>query len=131
MSIQGQLAQSQAPPIFLSDLVFGFPVETGVLGNHSVQSPANLEAMSQSVRLREAAPNRAISAPESLEMVWLVRNAQELARHRGEWLLIQGAQLLVHSRDFAVVRTAVEQRQIRSPFVYYVPTDEESNSVTI
>jgi len=68
---------------------------------------------------------------ESPEMDWLVQNAQELGQHKGEWLLIQGRQLLVHSRDFAVVRAAVRDRQIQSPFVYYVPTDEESASVTI
>jgi hypothetical protein len=64
-------------------------------------------------------------------MTWLVSNAQDLAFYKGEWLLIQGTQLLVHDRDFAAVRAAVKEREISSPFVYYVPTDEESNSVTI
>jgi hypothetical protein len=43
----------------------------------------------------------------------------------------QGTQLVVHSRNFAAVRDAIRERQIRSPFVYYVPTDDESNSVKI
>jgi transcriptional regulator with XRE-family HTH domain len=68
---------------------------------------------------------------ESVEMDWLVQHAQELGRHKGEWLLIHRQHLLVHSRDFAAVRAAVRERQIYSPFVYYVPTDEESASVTI
>jgi hypothetical protein len=52
-------------------------------------------------------------------------------QHKGEWLLIEGAQLLVHSRNFAAVRATIRERQILSPFVYYVPTDDESDSVTI
>jgi len=68
---------------------------------------------------------------ESAEMAWLVENARELGQLKGEWLLIYGRQLLVHSPDFAVVRAAIRERQVRSPFVYYVPTDEESNPVTI
>jgi transcriptional regulator with XRE-family HTH domain len=79
----------------------------------------------------EAEMPAAVRSAESAEMDWLVQNAQELGRHKGEWLLIQGRQLLVHSRDFAAVRAAVRERQIRSPFVYYVPTDDESASVTI
>jgi hypothetical protein len=68
---------------------------------------------------------------ESSEMDWLEENALELARHSGEWLLIEGRELLVHSRDFADLRAAIRERQVVSPFVYYVPTDEESNAVTI
>jgi hypothetical protein len=68
---------------------------------------------------------------ESPEMAWLVRNAQELGQYKGEWLLIHGQLLLVHSRNFATIREEVRQRRIALPFVYYVPTDQESNSVTI
>jgi hypothetical protein len=86
--------------------------------------------------LNAATPTTVASRPrvantESTEMSWLVQNAQELGRHKGEWLLIRGQQLLVHSPDFADVRAAVREQRIDSPFVYYVPTDEESNTVTI
>jgi hypothetical protein len=132
MSIQEQLAQSQTPSDFLSFLMFGMPAGIGMLGNQSVQIPANFADTVQPMRRAEVpAVVAAIAAPESAEMCWLVRNAQELGLHKGEWLLIQGMQLLVHSRDFAAVRAAIRERQIASPFVYYVPTDDESNSVTI
>lgn len=68
---------------------------------------------------------------ESAEMTWLVQNAEELGQHKGEWLLIRGRQLLVHSPDFAVVRAVVRDQQIHSPFVYYVPTEDESNFVAV
>lgn len=64
-------------------------------------------------------------------MVWLEANARELGEHAGEWLLIQGRKLLVHSRDFADLKEVIQKRQMSSPFVYYVPTDDESNAVTI
>jgi hypothetical protein len=68
---------------------------------------------------------------ESPAMTWLVQNSVELGRFKGEWLLIQGQELLLHSRDFTAIRREIGRRRIAAPFVYYVPTDEESNSVTI
>jgi Family of unknown function (DUF5678) len=132
MSIQEQLSQSQqAPSVFPYFLVFEAPVERGVLGNQSFQMPANSGAAQHARRGENPAVAATIAAPESTEMGWLVRNARELSQHRGEWLLIRGTQLLAHSRDFAAVRAEIRDRQIASPFVYYVPTDDESNSVTI
>jgi len=131
MSIQEQLARSQAP-MFPYFSLFKAPLEAGVLGNQSLQTAGKLARTVQIV-LHLEAPTSASSAaaPESAEMSWLVRNSQELGQYRGEWLLIQGTQLIVHDRDFAVVRALIRERHIRSPFVYYVPTDDESNSVTI
>ena len=80
----------------------------------------------KAVRATSPAPSA-----ESMEMVWLVRNAQELGQYKGQWLLIQGQELLIHTEDFRTIRDAIRQRQIRTPFVYYVPTDQESNSVSI
>jgi hypothetical protein len=131
MSIQEQLSQSQSPSMFPGYLIFALPVESGVLGNQCVQAPTKLAGASQAMRADTPAVVAAKATPESQEMSWLVRNAQELGQYKGEWLLIQGMQLLVHSRDFATVRVAIREKQIRAPFVYYVPTDDESNSVTI
>lgn len=131
MSIQEQLAQSQAPSIFPSFFVFEVPVETSVLGNQSIQTPAKLAGAGQSVRHAETPAVAFIAGSESAEMAWLVRNAQVLSEHKGEWLLIQGTHLLIHSQDFAAVRATIRERRILAPFVYYVPTDDESNSVTI
>jgi Family of unknown function (DUF5678) len=68
---------------------------------------------------------------QSNEMDFLEENAGELGRHEGEWLLIQGRELLAHSRDFADIRIAIRERKIDGPFVYYVPTDEEANFIPI
>lgn len=132
MSIQGQLSRSQEVASTLYFLMFEVPTETGVLGNQSVQAPASAGGPSHlASRAEPPAVAADIAAPESAEMGWLVQNAVELGRHKGEWLLIRGAELLAHSRDFAVVSATIRERQIVSPFVYYVPSDDESNSLTI
>jgi len=68
---------------------------------------------------------------ESAEMGWLIEHVHELEQHKGEWLLIKGSELVAHDREFARIRELVRERQIDSPFIYYVPTDDESNSITI
>jgi hypothetical protein len=94
--------------------------------------PTNLAGAARSIRISEATTIVAtVPASESAEMRWLVRNAREMSNHKGEWLLIQGSELLAHSREFGAVRAVIQDRKILSPFVYYVPTDDESNSVTI
>lgn len=65
------------------------------------------------------------------ELDWLEENAQELGRYPGEWLLIRERRLLLHSRNFADLRAVIREQRIDVPFVYYVPTDEEANSITI
>jgi len=82
-------------------------------------------------RSRRPATHAQAGKIEPAELDWLEENAAELGRYPGEWLLIQGRELLVHNRDFSVVRAAVREHKICSPFVFYVPTAEESNSVTI
>lgn len=134
MSIQEQLANSQqAPANFPSFITLYGPVETGVLGNVSVQIVNQSAGSGQLRQLGLPTPVVVEPAglPQSAEMGWLVENAQELGRYKGEWLLIRGTHLVVHSRDFAAIREAVRTQQIAAPFVYYVPTDDESNSVTI
>ena len=113
---------------------FGAPINYGgIVVNAELLAGGNaIGALGSSAGVVVNAEMPAIVAnAESTEMGWLVRNAEELGRHKGEWLLIQGEQMLVHSHDFAAVRAEVRERQINSPFVYYVPTDDESNSVTI
>jgi hypothetical protein len=132
MTLQGQLAQSQERRVFPYTAVeanFDF----GLLGNKIVQAPRLLviESFAKDIQRRRTVNPANVEDVESAEMNWLVENARELEQHKGEWLLIQGRELLVHSRDFAVLRATIQERQVRSPFVYYVPTDEESNPVTI
>lgn len=69
--------------------------------------------------------------PVSPEVDWLRANSQALRNYRGEWLLILGNELISRSADFRAIRAAITERRIQSPFVYYVPTEEESNFLLI
>jgi|ERR1700728_314524 len=75
------------------------------------------------------APRRA--PPGSPELRWLRANRQALPEYRGEWLLISGDKLLCHSRSFGDVKAAIRCNNVASPFVYYVPTEDESNFVIL
>jgi len=68
---------------------------------------------------------------ESPEMDWLINHAHEVEEYKGEWLVIYAGELVGHSHDFSRIRALISEKKIRSPFVYYVPADEESNCVTI
>ena len=72
-----------------------------------------------------------VYASESEEMRWLTENSRHLEIYRGEWLLIQGRELVAHNADFPEIRVAIAERNIRSPFIYYVPTVEEANFISI
>jgi hypothetical protein len=71
------------------------------------------------------------AASESAEMNWLARNSRSLSAFAGEWLLILGDRLLVHSRDFREIRAEIARRNLISPFVYYVPSPREANAISI
>jgi hypothetical protein len=68
---------------------------------------------------------------ESQEMQWLTENSHDLEMYRGEWLLIRGQELIAHSPNFGEIKAVIRERNIVSPFVYYVPTVEEANFVSI
>jgi hypothetical protein len=70
---------------------------------------------------------RGPEAVESSEMRWLVEHSRELEIFRGEWLLIRGERLIAHSPTFAEVERNVRALRLESPFVYYVPLEDEAN----
>ncbi len=78
-----------------------------------------------------AMPRPNVTIGQSEEMRWLTNNRSIVSQHRGEWLLIERSSLIAHSADFDVIRKQIQNRGIRSPFVYYVPTERETNFVSI
>ena len=132
MTLQEQLAQPQTFPMSPSpDIPVSF--DFGVLGNGAIQTltMSSSEAFVSRVRASGVIASIEVENAKYSDLDWLEENAQELGRYPGEWLLIQGRRLLLHSRDFADLRAAISERQIDSPFVYYVPTDEQANFIAI
>jgi len=130
MTLQEQLAQPQTAPV-LPFRDFPVPFDFGLLANDAIQALtiSTAENFAPRFSLQEVVSIPIEDAEPELD--WLEENAQELGRYPGEWLLIRERRLLLHSRDFADLRAAIRERQIDSPFVYYVPTEEEANSITI
>jgi hypothetical protein len=71
------------------------------------------------------------NSPQNAELNWLREHAEETAAYVGQWLLISGDTLLTHSQNFDDIKTAIVAQNISSPFVYYVPTVEESSFVML
>jgi hypothetical protein len=66
-----------------------------------------------------------------LEVQYMEDHYAELSACRGEWLLIDGNELVIHSADFADIQRAVRDRNISSPFVHYVVPDGEMPFIAI
>lgn len=66
---------------------------------------------------------------ESDEMRWLVANSRDLEAYRGEWLFIRGRELYRHSPDFRQIQRAVAESGEASPFIYYVPREDEAEFI--
>jgi hypothetical protein len=84
------------------------------------------QAAQSGVSRKAKRPARSRNGFSSQEFRYLVDHAAELEQHRGEWLLIDGYGLAAHSSDFGVIKAVIAQRGIRSPFVHYVPVEDES-----
>ena len=65
----------------------------------------------------------------SVEFLYLTENAKALEAYPGEILLIQGYGLLAHSSDSREIEQIIQQRKIKCPFIFRVPTPEEANFV--
>jgi len=93
----------------------------------SQTAPGLLEDYFAWVYSLEPRTARGPEAVESSEMHWLVEHSRELEIFRGEWLLIRGERLIAHSPTFAEVERYVRTLRLESPFVYYVPLENEAN----
>jgi hypothetical protein len=61
----------------------------------------------------------------SAELKWLVDNRGILERYQGEWIGLEGYQLIAHSPNVAEVVTLLKQRGIEIPFIVFIPPAEE------
>jgi hypothetical protein len=68
---------------------------------------------------------------QSIESQFLAEHCKEMEQYAGEVLLIHGARLVAHSPDFAVIKRAIARNRIKSPFIYRVPEEDESNYLSI
>ena len=67
----------------------------------------------------------------SKEFDTLEQRIEEFAAFSGEWLLLQGDQLLAHSRDYCDLNREIQKRGLKDCFVHYVPTSAERDFILI
>lgn len=63
----------------------------------------------------EPAPN-----PRSRELRWRQDNAELLDALAGQWLIVEGNELIAHGQDPASLVTAARRRGIQVPFIFFV-----------
>lgn len=81
--------------------------------------------------LSSPAPQVAVSPKRNQGLTWLREHAAQVSEHKGQWLLIVDGELRDSSENFAQIKHTIAANNIRSPFVYYVPTDAESSFVLL
>ena len=67
----------------------------------------------------------------SKELDTLEERFEEFSALSGEWLLLQGDQLLTHSRDYRDIDAEIEKRGLKDCFVHYVPNPAERDFILV
>lgn len=73
--------------------------------------------------LESSVPNR------ERELAWLERQAGQLPGLAGEYLVIDGDELVAHGLDYLKVLDEARRRGVRIPFVVRVPEHQEGYSI--
>lgn len=125
----------QRAALYIQDLAWREYVMRRLAENLDDVSMQTASRVAAKTKLGVLPPERGIAqevrTSDSEEMRWLTENSGRLEIYRGEWLLIQGQELIAHSADFRAIRASIAERRIQSPFIYYVPTVEEANFISI
>ena len=58
------------------------------------------------------------------ESEWMATHQEELNAHRGEWVVIEGSQLIAADPDCLTARNKATEAGIKVPFIYRVPEDD-------
>jgi hypothetical protein len=89
--------------------------------------PPQVEA---AVRFLESMVNEA-STPEAPkkrhrqdESEWMATHEAELNAHRGEWVVIEGSQMIAADPDCLTAHNKATEAGIKVPFLYRVPEDD-------
>jgi hypothetical protein len=58
------------------------------------------------------------------ELAWLAQHRAHLSRYAGEWLIIEGDDLIAHGPDYLAVLKKARRRGVLVPFAYRVPEED-------
>ena len=58
------------------------------------------------------------------EMTWINGHAEELATHRGKWVVVEGAQILASDPAYQAARDEAVRAGVDCPLIFFVPDDK-------
>jgi hypothetical protein len=58
------------------------------------------------------------------ESEWMRTHQEELAMHRGKWVVIEGNRLVAVDEDYSVARDQATAEGIKIPLIFRVPPDD-------
>ena len=98
---------------------------------HDVRRRVNftIDTEGSSAGIVALAPDRsADQAPESreVELAWIERNRDTLAKFAGQWIVLEGERLFAAHPSLAEARKEALKQGVRYPFVYRVPNESEN-----
>ena len=65
------------------------------------------------------------------ELRWRETHQKELSRYAGQYVVLEETRIIAYDRDLAKAINEARGKGIEIPFVFYVPTEEENNTIFI
>ena len=81
--------------------------------------------------MKRTKPTETDTHSSSKELETLEERFEEFSSLGGEWLLLEGNQLLTHSRYYRDIKAEIKKRHLKDCLVHYVPTSAEKEFILI
>jgi hypothetical protein len=102
-----------------------------VLPGFQFSAPTTLLDRVSSVQALNAPHSTRRSSHRSLEMEFLRSHPEIFARYVGEWVALEGEQIVAHGRDPAKVVAAARRAGVKIPFIFRVQPKLAANAGTL
>ncbi len=81
--------------------------------------------------MKRIKPRENNAARPSQELATLDKRSDEFSAFVGEWLLLKGNQLLLHSPNYGDINAEIKKRRLTDCLVHYVPTSTERDFILV
>jgi hypothetical protein len=118
---------SPAEKATLERLAAEHDLTVGQLVRRALKNVAGRPDAASSRPRRAGATGRGSRMPSirrTRELRWLAEHAEELAGYAGEWIILDGDELVAHAPDFLQALAEARRRGVRVPFVERIPSDQ-------
>lgn len=110
-------------PLFFSGYNQVMVIELDVVFQNGVLRPVEPLSLSENQRLHATITDVPATAfnPRTAEFQWLEQHRNEF---RGQWVALEGSDLLSHGADARQVRDEARSKGVRTPLLVHVPEDD-------